>query len=102
MIILLVALIAMAIAGKYSKDINKNNLTKSVLFLFLLPYLSIFLVSFYIPVFLDRYIIFISLLYYFSVSISLDRLVPENKSGWLILMILPLMMAAIENQITDA
>ena len=94
MIILLVALIAMAIAGKYSKDINKNYLTKSVLFLFLLPYLSIFLVSFYIPVFLDRYIIFISLLYYFSVSISLDRLVPENKSGWLILMILPLMMAS--------
>ena len=94
MIILLVALIAMAIAGKYSKDINKNNLTKSVLFLFLLPYLSIFLVSFYIPVFLDRYIIFISLLYYFSVSISLDRLIPENKSGWLILMILPLMMAS--------
>jgi hypothetical protein len=68
----------------FEKNEVLNINTKVVAVWFLLPYLFMFFVSLKcwlhpIPVFIDRYVIFISIAFYFSVSIALNYLLRKVK-----------------------
>ena len=58
--------------------------TRSVYTWFFVPYLGMFLVSFLIPVFLDRYTVFISIGFYLLAGVSADRLSRSEWAGLLI------------------
>lgn len=60
---------------------------------FLVPYLIMFLVSFKIPMFLDRYTVFISVGFYLLVSMALNYLVPGTKPGMILMSVFLIMMA---------
>ena len=53
--------------------------SKVLLIWFLIPYLAMFLISFIMPVFLDRYTVFISIGYYLLVALALDSLPEKNR-----------------------
>ncbi|MCK9202897.1 MAG: glycosyltransferase family 39 protein [Bacteroidales bacterium] len=53
---------------------SKKNYTIFVWIWFLAPYLMMFLISFRIPIFLDRYTVFLSLAFYLLVGISVDKI----------------------------
>jgi hypothetical protein len=68
----------------YDRTSEIQNYTKVVLIWFLFPFLIMFVVSLKywlhpIPVFMDRYVIFISIAFYFSVSIALNYLLKKVK-----------------------
>ncbi len=71
--ILLAALIFVLI-GKTREVKYKKAFSKIVLIWFLFPYLFLFAISFLIPMFLDRYLIFISIAYYLTIAIAIDFL----------------------------
>lgn len=52
---------------------------KVVLIWFLLPYLLMFALSFMLPIFLDRYLVFISIAYYFTIAIAINFLSQSNR-----------------------
>jgi len=61
--------------------------SKVLLVWFILPYLSMFFVSLKylpspIPIFLDRYLVFISIAFYLCVSIALSYIIEKVKYGW--------------------
>lgn len=64
-----------------------------LLFLLFIPLLFIFFLSFKIPLFLDRYLIFVSLYYYLLVAISIDFLLPKKSWSIGIALLLPILMA---------
>jgi len=75
--ILLAALIKLIIRKDF-KQIQPEKKISAIWFLF--PFFLMFLISFQIPMFLDRYLIFVSFGYYIVVAISLEYLI-ANK--WL-------------------
>ncbi|MCX6305990.1 MAG: glycosyltransferase family 39 protein [Bacteroidetes bacterium] len=62
---------------KGSSGWNSRNLT--VVIWFAVPYLFMFLVSFYTPMFLDRYTVYISAGFYLLAAIALNSLVQRTK-----------------------
>jgi mannosyltransferase len=52
---------------------------RQLLFFTFAPLCFIFLLSFIIPMFVDRYIIFFSLFYYILIAVCFDRIFPEEK-----------------------
>jgi len=54
--------------------------SKIILIWFLVPYLLIFTLSFITPMFLDRYLVFISIGYYFAIALSINYL---GRPNWL-------------------
>jgi hypothetical protein len=54
--------------------------SKVIVIWFLVPYALIFILSFIIPMFLDRYLIFISVGYYFTIAIAINYL---GRATWL-------------------
>ena len=56
--------------------------TKIVLIWFLFPFLFMFTISFWIPIFIERYLIFVSFGYYFTLLISLDYLFKKTNLKW--------------------
>lgn len=95
--VIMLALLFIGIYLSFSrKKINNVVLTdkfRILLFLLFIPFLFIFFVSFKIPLFLDRYLIFVSLYYYLLVAISIDFLFPKKSWSTGIAMLLPLLMA---------
>ena len=59
-------------------DYNPSH-SKVVLIWFLFPYLFIFSISYLIPMFLDRYLVFISIGYYLTLAIAIDYI---SSSKW--------------------
>ncbi len=72
---------------------KENNIPLSILMIcFIISYFGLFVLSFSIPVFLDRYLLFVSLYYYLLVSIAINSMLPLNRNGWFLAFILPLVM----------
>lgn len=72
-LLLLAAIILAAIQKNKSSGIPTTN-SKVIMIWFIVPYLLIFGLSFITPMFLDRYLIFISLGYYFSIALAINYL----------------------------
>jgi mannosyltransferase len=60
---------------------------------FLVPYLIMFLVSFKIPMFLDRYTVFISIGFYLLVAVAINSLAIRAKITWIFILVFIFMMA---------
>jgi len=84
---LLLALIRFIWERKISKSLDVN--TKVLLTWFFLPFLLMFLISFKVPMFLDRYVIFISPAYYLLIGVAVTYLFSSIK--WFI----PAALAAV-------
>ena len=59
---------------------TKSDTTSVIFFWFFLPYFLMFFISFKIPMFLDRYLVFISFGYYFLIGISVSYL---GRKKWI-------------------
>jgi hypothetical protein len=68
---------------------------------FLLPYLFIFFVSFKIPMFLDRYMVFVSIGYYFLIAMSVSYLAKKGWIFYILSFIVILLMAVTFNPRED-
>jgi uncharacterized membrane protein len=77
--ILLSALVVIILKRKTASGIP-TAYAKVILIWFLVPYLLIFLLSFITPMFLDRYLIFISIGYYFTIALAINYL---DRPNWL-------------------
>jgi mannosyltransferase len=64
---------------KKGETVKPDTAGKVVLIWFFLPYLLMFVISFSVPMFLDRYVIFISLGYYLLVGIALNYLLAADR-----------------------
>ena len=60
---------------------------------FVVPYLTMFLVSFKIPMFLDRYTVFISIGFYLLIAIALNSLVSGSKTVMIAMVVYIIMIA---------
>jgi len=79
LLILLIALISFILKRKKIADIP-SVYSKVILIWFLVPFLLIFFISLITPVFLDRYLIFISIGYYLTIAVEINYL---GKPEWL-------------------
>ncbi len=70
-ILLLFVLFILKFIFKY-KDIKVSLTSKTIILWFLLPYIIMFFVSYKIPMFLDRYLIFITIGYYILIALSIN------------------------------
>jgi mannosyltransferase len=77
-IILFVAALLKRFLTRQTATTDEN--TVFVFHWFLSAYLGLFLVSLFVPVFLDRYLIFVSGAVYIGLAISIDYLLGEEKS----------------------
>jgi len=71
--VLVIILFSLAL-GKYFKNIKSikiNIYTWQIIFWFVVPFILMFIISFKIPMFLDRYLIFITPAFYFLISLSI-------------------------------
>lgn len=80
-----VVVIILFLAALVKLIINRNtlNIEENTVFIFhwfLTAYFGLFLVSLFVPVFLDRYLIFISGAVYIGIAISIDYLLGDEKS----------------------
>jgi len=91
---LLAAALIKFIAGVRKGTVTRQNLTVVIIIWFFVPYLLMFLVSFKIPMFLDRYTVFISIGFYLLIAASLTFLSPGTKQ-WMIMMSVFIIMMAI-------
>lgn len=79
-IVILVSGIVVYILKKEKiKSIVNSEFVKVIAIWFLFPYLFIFLASQWIPMFVDRYLIFISIGFYFLIAIALNYLFTTKK-----------------------
>lgn len=74
--LLIAALIKKIINWKHSKT---STVSKVMLIWFLFPFLALFAISYKIPMFLDRYLIFVSFGYYFSVVVAVQYLFRRER-----------------------
>lgn len=76
---------------KKAKEVSVQ--TKVILIWFIVPYLLMFVVSFVVPMFLYRYLIYISFAYYFLIAVALSYLIRNQlylaiSSGLLVIMMI--------------
>lgn len=57
--------------------------SKIIILWFLLPYFTMFALSFKMPMFLDRYLIYISVAFYLLIGIAIQALFKNEKSKWI-------------------
>ena len=77
MIILLVVTLIKYIITR--KKIEVNIYTKFILVWFIIPFIAMFLISYKVPMFLDRYLIFITPAFYILIALSLNFLFTSQK-----------------------
>lgn len=75
-IVILVSGLAVLI---FKKAKTNSAYAKVIAIWFIFPYLFIYVVSQWIPMFVDRYLIFISIGFYFLIAIALNFLIPSKK-----------------------
>jgi mannosyltransferase len=76
---------------KKNRNFKRDNVSMLVIWFFV-PYLLMFLVSFKVPMFLDRYVVFISPGFYLLVAVSLASMIPSGKWFYAIGLVLVVMM----------
>ena len=96
--ILLVALVKLIIK-KDIKNIPTSN--KIILMWFLFPFLFMFIISYWIPMFLDRYLIFVSLAFYFVLSLCSSYIISQRKYKLILPGILVILFAVTFNPNVD-
>ncbi len=78
----IIVLLAAFVKVLVKKDINNINISiKFVLLWFVVPFFVMFLISFQIPMFVGRYLIFVSLAYYLLLAISLEYIIRGIRYG---------------------
>ncbi|MDP1622098.1 MAG: glycosyltransferase family 39 protein [Bacteroidales bacterium] len=92
LVILAVALMNL-ISGAWKGGTVLNNRNIVLLIWFFVPYILMFLVSFIIPMFLDRYTVFISVGFYLLVAMAVNSLFKESKYSIILMTAFILMMA---------
>jgi 4-amino-4-deoxy-L-arabinose transferase-like glycosyltransferase len=98
-IFILLAAFVKIIIKKEIKIISSN--TKIVLTWFLFPFFSMFIISYWIPMFLDRYLIFVSLGYYFVLAICADYIIGKPRYSFILPAILVVFFVATFNPNVD-
>jgi mannosyltransferase len=88
--VMLLGIILIAVLTK--KFSGRNPQLMLCIFTFLVPYFGIFILSFKLPLFLDRYLIFLSMNYFLIASFAIDKILPQGKAGSAIAMIFPVIM----------
>jgi len=74
-VIFLLIFLAALVLVLFNKNVNYDpSHSKAVVIWFLFPYLFIFCISFLIPMFIDRYLVFVSIGYYLTLAIAIDFL----------------------------
>ena len=96
--ILLVALVKLIIK-KDIKNIPTSN--KIILIWFLFPFLFMFIISYWIPMFLDRYLIFVSLGFYLVLSLCSSYIISQRKYKLILPGILVVLFAVTFNPNVD-
>lgn len=71
--------------------------TNIILIWFALPFCLMFVVSYWIPMFIDRYLIFVSVGFYLLVSICANRLITQQKYQFIVPGVLVLLFLATFN-----
>jgi hypothetical protein len=93
--VLIITLLVAAII-KYiitRKKIDVNFYTKYILVWFIIPFIAMFLISYKVPMFLDRYLIFITPTFYILIALSLNFLFKSSKFYYTISVIVILLFA---------
>ncbi len=80
-IILILTLVVRICIGYKAEKPDGLKAVKFLLVWFFVPYISIFIVSFWIPMFLDRYLMFLTVPFYLLVAVSVSVL--AHKIPWL-------------------
>ncbi|MBL0046563.1 MAG: glycosyltransferase family 39 protein [Bacteroidetes bacterium] len=70
---------------------------KALLMLFFIPYLGLFLVSQKIPLFIERYLLIISLPFYILICVFIEEAASKRKGFSLLFILLPLCMLVTSN-----
>ncbi len=84
-VLCLCALVAALVKLMIKKDFRNIQIEKKIVAIwFLFPFFFMFLISYKIPIFLDRYLIFVSFGYYFLIAISLDYLFRKELAKYAI------------------
>ena len=78
-----------------------SGMTAVILTWFFLPYLLMFILSFRIPMFLDRYLVFISFGYYFLIALSISHISSRKWIFYVLSLISVILMAATFNPDAD-
>jgi uncharacterized membrane protein len=91
-LLILVSALVKWIMKKDFKSTTTN--AKIVIIWFLFPFLFMFGISFWIPIFIERYLIFVSFGYYFAIICSLDYLFEKPTLKWIFSGALILLFAA--------
>jgi hypothetical protein len=91
-ILLILSLLAFLLfTNKSHREVRHPSL-KLVFIWFALPYFLTFFISFWMPMFMDKYIIYTSIAFYLLIAIALDRFVKQNRAAYLITALCVLMM----------
>ncbi len=70
---------------------------KVIIIWFLVPYLLMFIISAKIPMFHDRYLVYISIAYYLLIAMTLDKIFVRTKLKWIVGFGLVILMAFTSN-----
>ena len=77
-----------------SNNNSSNNVFKILLLFFTVCYFGLFVISFIMPVFIDRYLLFTSIFYYLLVAVSLSSITKTSKYSYLLSSISVILMFA--------
>jgi mannosyltransferase len=78
----IIVLIGAIVKLLLQKDYCRISIARKLVILwFVIPYFTMFVISFWIPMFVGRYLIFVSIAYFFLLAISLDYLMKGLKYG---------------------
>jgi len=97
-LILIAAFVKLFLPG--SKATNSPN-KKIIILWFLFPFLFMFIISFWVPMFLDRYLIFVSIAYYLVIAIAIAYLIKPNKFKYALSCLMVLLFAFTFNPDMD-
>ncbi len=80
LLILVAALVKYLITKQKTGNVTNN---KIILLWFLFPFFTMFFVSYWLPMFLDRYLYFVSIGYYFTLAIAISFIFQADKFNYL-------------------
>ncbi|MDR2009807.1 MAG: glycosyltransferase family 39 protein [Bacteroidales bacterium] len=93
-LVFLTAFIKYIIKDKFK---GMTNSSKLIVLWFIFPFLFMFLISYYVPMFLDRYLMFVTIGYYLAVAIASDYLISKKYYSLIIPGIICILFIATSN-----
>lgn len=98
LLIILIALFHTLFKKSYKQS---SFVTNTIIIWFIFPFFSMFILSFWIPMFLDRYLIFVSLAYYFVLAISANYFLKNTRLKYILPVLISLLFLSSFNPNMD-